>query len=90
MESHVAESRKPITVLWIRHGKGRSIKVELFEAAQFPCLERFTDKRGQPVTPNNIAKFYRLRLNGVWFPRGQRALFTRNQCVALIKKAVFA
>ena len=85
----MAETRKPITILWIRHGKGRSIKVEVFAAGAFPRLDRFTDKRGQPVTMNNIAKFYRLRLNGVWFPRGQRTLFTRNQCVALVKRAVF-
>lgn len=85
----MADKRKPETVLWVRHGTGRSTKVEVFSGGQFADLRKFTDKRGRPVTAETSPRMYRLRVNGVWFPAGKRLLFTPSQCAALVRKEVF-
>lgn len=85
----MAEKRKPETVLWVRHGTGRSTKVEVFNGSQFADARKFTDKKGRPIDPAAVHLLHRLRVNGVWFPAGKRYLFTTSQCAALIKKDVF-
>lgn len=85
----MAERRKPDTVLWVRHEKGRSIKVEVFHSAHFERLQLFTDRAGKAIPLNNRDHYYRIRVDGVWFPAGRRVLYTKNQCLSLIKREIF-
>jgi hypothetical protein len=86
----VAELRKPDAVLWIRPtGERRATKVEFFKAGKFVRFDRFTDKRGIAIPTNNVDHYFRLRVDGIWFPAGQRVFYTKNQCVVLVKKEIF-
>lgn len=84
----MADKRKPETVLWVRHGSGQSIKVELFSGKQFPA-EVFENAGGRHIPPQNLVHYFRVRVDGAWFPLGLKRMFNRKQCVELIKKAVF-
>lgn len=85
----MSERRKATTVLWIRHEKQLGTKVELFAGEMFERLELFRDKDGEPITANNRGHYFRLRVDGLWYPAGRRVLFTKNQCMALIKGELF-
>lgn len=83
----MADKRKPDTVLLVRHGDS-TMKVELFHGKGFPARD-FVNDAGDPIPLINLGHFYRLRVDGVWFPQGTRRMYSQNQCVELIKKAVF-
>ena len=86
----MAEKRKPDTVLWVRHAARRSMKVELFKAAQFEGqLRHFTGPAGTPIPTATDTPYFRLRAQGVWFPAGRRVLYTPQQVLDLISKEIF-
>lgn len=84
----MSEKRKPETVLWVRHSSGRSKKVELFNGKNFPT-QAFDNAIGEPIPINNLMHYYRMRIDGLWWPYNHRRMFSQNQCLELIKKAVF-
>lgn len=84
----MSEKRKPVSVLWVRRGRGKSVKIEFFRGEEFP-LEEFEDRQGQPIPTNNLKHFYRLRVGGVWFPRGRKRLYSKNQGFELVKERIF-
>ena len=87
----MAEKRKPDTVLWVRHTAGKSMKVELFKAAQFEGQFRhFTTKEGWCIREQDVPLRSRLRVDGVWYPAGQRFLFTQEQVTELLLKEIFS
>ena len=96
----MAETRKPDSVLWIRstqtsgqtHGPeqvAHPLKIEFFAAAKFERIHNFTDRHGFPIALNNLEHYFRMRVNGGWFPKGRKILYTKNQCVTLLKKELF-
>jgi hypothetical protein len=84
----MGDTRKPETVLWVRHGSGVSTKVELFSGLQF-ATEEFDTPTGEPIALNQRKRYYRIRIDGVWYPQGFKRLFNTTQCGELIKEAVF-
>lgn len=84
----MADKRKPETVLWVRRGKKPAVKVELFKGRCFPA-EEFDNADGEPIPATNIEHFWRMRVDGAWYPHGYKRMYSSNQCVELIKKAVF-
>lgn len=86
----MAEKRKPDTVLWVRHADRKSMKVELFHAAQFERhLHHFIAAAGNPLSANDLKGRHRLRVDGVWFPAGKRHLYTQQQVADLLCKEIF-
>jgi hypothetical protein len=86
----MAEKRKPDTVLWVRHTGGKSMKVELFHAAQFERhLHHFTVSAGCPFGDKDPTDQHRLRVDGVWYPAGKRHLYTQQQIADLLCKEIF-
>jgi hypothetical protein len=84
----MGEARKADSVVWIRRSNGNSMKVELFRGLQFPT-EKFDNSLGEEVLLNQRRKYFRVRIDGVWFPSGFKRLFTKTQCSDLIIEAVF-
>lgn len=85
------DRRKPDYVLLLRNPSmaGQTcVKVEIFGADQFP-VSRFTTLQGRAITPNNLRNFVRLRVDGVWYPRRARALYTRKQSLKIMTEGVF-
>lgn len=84
----MGEARKADSVVWVRRSSGRSMKIELFLGLQFPT-EGFDNSSGEEILLNQRARYFRVRVNGVWFPIGIKRLYTKAQCNNLIKEAVF-
>ena len=77
----MGEKRKPeITMLLKKSGKNRSSKVELFKASLF---------KDATLGGYNCRGRYRLRLDGVWFPKGERVFFTIYEFRDLLWRALF-
>lgn len=86
----MAEKRRPDTVLWVRHAERKSMKVELFRAAQFDGhLHHYTSQNGAPIAENDLPIRCRMRVNGVWYPAGRRVLYTHGQALELLRKEIF-
>lgn len=63
----MAEKRKPeITILLRKTGKKKHSKLELFKR------ELFTDER---MPYRHVSQKYRLRVNGVWYPKGEKRYY---------------
>jgi len=63
----MAEYRKPtISLLLKKEGKKKQSKVELFKR------ELFTQ---EPMPSRHVKQKYRLRVNGVWYPKGEKRYF---------------
>jgi len=63
----MGDKRKPeITILLRYPGKPNSSKVEFFDSALFGDDFRFKRK-------------FRVRVNGVWFPKGKKQFFYRSE-----------
>ena len=84
----MGEARKADSVVWVRRNNGNSMKIELFNGLQFPTYA-FDNTLGEEILLNQRARYYRVRIDGVWQPRGYKRLFTKAQCNDLIKEAVF-
>ena len=83
----MGDRRKPDTVLLVRNGD-RTMKIELFPGRFFP-IGRFDNVEGDPIPQHTLHHYYRLRVDGIWYPGGLRRMYSQNQCLDLIKKEVF-
>jgi len=68
----MSEKRKPYAVL-LHKKQGKTNKVEMFLASQWG---RYAFGR------------YRLRVNGVWFPKGETMFFTKTQVKEMFFKNI--
>jgi hypothetical protein len=84
----MGDTRKADSVVWVRHSNGQSKKIELFLSRQFQT-EKFDNTLGEAITPNQRGQYFRVRIDGVWFPSGIKRFLTKTQCGDLIKEAVF-
>lgn len=84
----MAEKRRPDTVLLVRHPGGRTIKVEFFNGKHFRAQD-FDNLLGEPIPLNNLHHYYRMRVDGTWFPPSYKRMYSQNQCAEMIKRAVF-
>lgn len=84
----MGESRRADKVVWVERREGVARKIELFVSHQFPT-EEFNNTRGETILFNQRYRYFRVRVDGVWHPRGGRLLYSKAQCWALIKGEVF-
>ena len=76
----MAEKRKPeITILLKRRGK-KLPKLELFKASLF---------KDSPRPGCNCKGRYRLRIDGAWYPEGEREFLTIYEFRDLLWRALF-
>lgn len=84
----MGESRKADNVVRIQRRDGEVKKIELFVSLQFPT-EEFINTRGETILFNQRYRYFRVRVDGFWHPRGVRLLFSKAQCRALIQGEIF-
>lgn len=82
----MGEKRHAKKVILIRRGNETTRKIEIFEGDLFPG-KTFVDAIGEPVTPDRT-DFYRIRLDGKWFPARRKMLYTKEQLNQLIVQLV--
>lgn len=80
----MSEKRRPELVVRVRSYRGRNLKVEIFEGAEF-TRRLFTDVFGDPL-PDPPDHRYRIRVNGVWTPRRAKVLYTAAELEAQLSE----
>jgi len=76
----MGEKRKPaLTMLLKKQGK-KPNKVELFKASLF---------KDSPSQGYNCKGRYRLRLDGIWYPKGERVFMTIYEFRDLLWRSLF-
>jgi hypothetical protein len=86
--AEMGEVRKADIVVGVRRNDGHTRKVELFSSRQFPVKE-FKNTSGEEIILNQRGWYFRVRIDGVWFPVGVKLFLAKTECDELIKQAVF-
>ena len=84
----MGEVRKADIVVGVRRIDGHTRKIELFSSKQFP-LKEFDNTSGEEIILNQRYKYFRVRIDGVWYPVGVKRFLSKTECDELIKGAVF-
>jgi len=80
----MSEKRKPVFTFLLKESGKKSNRVEVFEAVEFE-----NDITKSKINGKKIESSYRIRVNGVWFPRGKgKKYYWRSEIRDLIFKAI--
>jgi len=71
----MGEKRKPVSTVLLKKA-GKTNKIEIFRAFDFPNTYDFKNRK------------YRLRINGRWWPKGERRFFYKSEIAWLLMKSI--
>lgn len=82
----MGDKRNASKVILVRKGKETTRKIEVFDGELFPG-RTFTDKLHRSL-PDKREGYFRLRIDGKWFPEGAKILFSRRDLNTLLQELV--
>ncbi len=84
----MSEKRRPDSILLLRPSGRGNTKIEIFGGRHFSA-HHFQTLRGRELQADELGNYVRLRVNGRWFPRRSRTLYTRWQFTRILKQELF-
>lgn len=82
MSNNMGEKRKPVLTMLLRFRSNEgAAKVELFKGSDFKYQQA-------DFVMQNIDVRYRIRINGRWWPKGDRKFFTKTEFGRLLMKSL--
>lgn len=76
----MSEKRKPCYTIIAKKSGQRSNKIEIYNASDFEPKKYIAGK--------NSDNCFRLRVNGRWFPKGERKFYWKTEIMQLLSKSI--